>query len=59
MRAAKLEIKVAIALFLSKFDYDLVDASGKFPKALPQPDRNDIQNVGVGFFSGPSILTQG
>lgn len=45
MRAAKLEIKVAIALFLSKFDYELVDASGKLLKSLPQPDRNDIQNV--------------
>ncbi|KAJ7739687.1 cytochrome P450 [Mycena maculata] len=45
MRAAKLEIKVAIALFLSKFEYELVDASGKYPKSLPQPDRNDIQNA--------------
>jgi hypothetical protein len=48
MRAAKLEIKLAIALFLSKFDYDLVDGSGKFPASLPQPDRNNIQNVRFG-----------
>ncbi|KAJ7273156.1 cytochrome P450 [Mycena rebaudengoi] len=43
MRAAKLEIKIAIALFLSKFEYQVVDASGHFPESLPQPDRNDIQ----------------
>ncbi|KAJ7118719.1 cytochrome P450 [Mycena epipterygia] len=45
MRAAKLEIKLAVALFLSKFDYNVVDASGKFPTSLPQPDRNNIQNA--------------
>ncbi|KAJ7043161.1 cytochrome P450 [Mycena alexandri] len=45
MRAAKLEIKFAIALFLSKFEYSVVDASGKAPKCLPQPDRNNIQNA--------------
>ncbi|KAJ7461023.1 cytochrome P450 [Mycena galericulata] len=45
MRAAKLEIKVAISLFLSKFDYELVDASGKLLKSLPRPDRNGIQNT--------------
>ncbi|KAJ7684621.1 cytochrome P450 [Mycena polygramma] len=45
MRAAKLEIKLAIALFLSKFDYSVVDAFGKYPQSLPQPDRNNIQNA--------------
>jgi hypothetical protein len=42
-KTAKLEIKLAIALFLSKFDYDIVDASGK----LPQPDRNNIYKMCV------------
>ncbi|KAJ6608608.1 cytochrome P450 [Mycena sp. CBHHK59/15] len=45
MRAAKLEIKLAIALFLSKFEYTVVDASGKFPAAPPQPDRNNIHQA--------------
>ncbi|KAF7359310.1 Lanosterol 14-alpha demethylase [Mycena sanguinolenta] len=45
MRAAKLEIKLAVAMFLSKFDYDIVDASGKYPKRLPRPDRNNIQGA--------------
>ncbi|KAF8130469.1 cytochrome P450 [Mycena galopus ATCC 62051] len=45
MRAAKLEIKLAIAVFLFKFDYDIVDASGKYTKRLPQPDRNNLNNA--------------
>ncbi|KAJ7184289.1 cytochrome P450 [Mycena filopes] len=45
MRGAKLEIKLVIALFLSKFEYSLVDDSGKTPKCLPQPDWNNIQLV--------------
>ncbi|KAJ7197142.1 cytochrome P450 [Mycena pura] len=45
MRAAKLEIKLAIALFFSKFEYDIVDVSGKLPKSLPQPDKNNIQSA--------------
>ncbi|KAJ7915469.1 hypothetical protein B0H13DRAFT_2454686 [Mycena leptocephala] len=44
-KTAKLEIKLAIALFLSKFDYDIVDASGKSLKCLPQPDRNNIYKM--------------
>ncbi|KAJ7168194.1 cytochrome P450 [Mycena crocata] len=45
MRAAKLEMKLAIALFFSKFDYGLVDDAGKIPQSLPRPDRNNIQNA--------------
>ncbi|KAJ6547030.1 cytochrome P450 [Mycena capillaripes] len=45
MRAAKLEIKLTVALFLSNFDYKLVDAFGRHLQNLPQPDKNDIQNV--------------
>ncbi|KAF4611869.1 hypothetical protein D9613_003960 [Agrocybe pediades] len=41
MRMAKLEIKLVLSLFLLGYEYTLVDKSGKFPKTLPRPDRND------------------
>jgi sterol 14-demethylase len=58
MRAAKLEIKIAIALFLSKLEYQVVDASGHFPGSLPQPDRNDIQQMRLPsiFLSSPLTI---
>lgn len=46
MKIAKLEIKLILAMILLGFEYDLVDDKGKYPKALPKPDRNDIQQVG-------------
>jgi hypothetical protein len=45
MKVAKLEIKMILALLLFQYKYTLVDASGKLPKQLPQPDRNDIHQV--------------
>ncbi|KAJ6503905.1 cytochrome P450 [Mycena sanguinolenta] len=45
MRVAKIEIKLAVAMVLAKFNYGLVDASGKYPKSLPLPNRNDIQGA--------------
>ena len=45
MKFAKFEIKLILALMLSRYDYKLVDASGKPPRHLPQPDRNDIHQV--------------
>ncbi|KDR79795.1 hypothetical protein GALMADRAFT_136397 [Galerina marginata CBS 339.88] len=45
MKIAKLEVKLALALILLGFEYELVDGSGKYPKALPVPDRNDIQQA--------------
>lgn len=45
MKLAKLEIKMIVALFLTGFEYDLVDGSGKFPNPFPKADRNDIQQV--------------
>lgn len=45
MKVAKLEIKLILALLLLEFDYKLVDDSGKYPRALPVPDRNDLQQV--------------
>lgn len=34
-----------VSLFLAGYEYDLVDATGKFPKQLPIPDINDLQRV--------------
>jgi hypothetical protein len=45
MKIAKFEIKMILALFLLRYEYELVDASGKHPKQLPQPNWNDIHQV--------------
>ena len=41
-KVAKLELKLILAMFLMRYEYDLVDESGKFPNPLPVPDRNDF-----------------
>ena len=48
MKAAKLEMKLILAVFLMRYEYELVDEYGKFPDPLPVPDRNDIHRVRVG-----------
>jgi hypothetical protein len=45
MKAAKLEIKMIVALFLSHYEYKLVNASGNPLKQAPKPNRNDIHQV--------------
>ncbi|EIN08261.1 cytochrome P450 [Punctularia strigosozonata HHB-11173 SS5] len=45
MKVAKLEMKLIVALFLAGYEYELVDAAGKFPDPFPQPDRNDISEA--------------
>ncbi|GLB42457.1 putative cytochrome P450 [Lyophyllum shimeji] len=45
MRVAKLEMKLVIALVIAGYDFEIIDSSGKFPSALPQPDRNDYQQA--------------
>ena len=45
MKAAKLEMKLILAVFLTRYEFDLVDKDGKFPDPLPVPDRNDIHRV--------------
>lgn len=45
MKAAKLEMKLVLAVFLMRYDYELVDKEGKFPNPLPVPDRNDHHQV--------------
>lgn len=48
MKAAKLEMKLILAVFLTRYEYDLVDRDGKFPNPLPVPNRNDNHQVCVG-----------
>jgi len=48
MKTAKLEMKLILAMFLMRYEFDLVDEDGKFPDPLPVPDRNDIHRVRVG-----------
>ncbi|KAF9644106.1 cytochrome P450 [Thelephora ganbajun] len=47
MKTAKLEMKLILAMFLMRYEYDLVDKDGKFPDSLPVPNRNDIHQVHV------------
>jgi len=48
MKFAKLEMKLIMAMFLMRYEFDLVDEDGKFPNPLPVPNRNDIHQVRVG-----------
>jgi len=50
MKVAKLEMKLILAMFLTRYEFDLVDKDGKFPNPLPVPDRNDIHQVRVGLW---------
>jgi sterol 14-demethylase len=43
MKVAKLEMKWIIAMFLMRYEYELVDGDGKFPDPLPVSDRNAPQ----------------
>ena len=45
MKVAKLEMKLILATFLTRYEYELVDKDGKFPDLLPVPNRNDIHQV--------------
>ena len=42
-RVAKLQMKQILAMFLTRYEYELVDENGRFPNSLPVPDRNDHQ----------------
>ena len=55
MKVAKLEIKLILAMFLTRYEFDLVDGNGKFPDPLPVPDRNDIHRVCVGLRTAYSV----
>jgi sterol 14-demethylase len=45
MKVAKLEMKLILVMFLTRYEYELVDEYGKFPDQLPVPDRNDFHQV--------------
>ena len=47
MKVAKLEMKLILAMFLTRYEFDLVDKDGKFPDPLPTPNRNDNHQVRV------------
>jgi len=48
MRAAKLELKLIMAMFLTRYEFDLVDKDGKFPNPLPARNKNDVQQARTG-----------
>ena len=48
VKVAELEMKLIMAMFLMRYEFDLVDEGGRFPNPLPVPDRNDIYQVRVG-----------
>ena len=45
MKVAKLELKLISAIFLTRYEYELVDEHGKFLKQCPVLDRNDLHQV--------------
>jgi cytochrome P450 len=45
MKVAKLEMKLILAFFLMRYEFDLVDKDGKFPDPLPVPNRNNVHQV--------------
>ena len=47
MKVAKLEMKLILAMFLTGYEYEVVDRDGKFPANWPVPDRNDRHQVCV------------
>ena len=42
MRFAKLEVKIIIAMFLTRYAYSLVDGQGKKLEKLPEPYRDNL-----------------
>ncbi|KAF8993227.1 cytochrome P450 [Cyathus striatus] len=50
MKLAKLEMKAILVLFLTGYDYSVVDSSGNYPKSLPKPNYNDIHSVRISYF---------
>ena len=47
MKVAKLEMKLIMAMFLMRYEFELVDKLGRFPNTLPVPNRNDAHQVCV------------
>jgi len=47
IKVAKVEMKLILAMFLTKYEFDLVDKNRNFPSHLPVPNRNDMHRVRV------------
>ena len=45
MKVAKLEMKLILAIFLTRYEFDLVDKDGEFPNPLPVRNGNDVHQV--------------
>ena len=45
MKFAKLQVKLILAIFLTGYEFGLVDKDGKFPDPLPVPDENGFHQV--------------
>ena len=45
VKVAKLEMKLISVVFLTRYEYELVDKGGRFPDPLPVPNRNDLHRV--------------
>lgn len=52
VKVAKVEMKLIFAMFLTRYEFGLVDESGKFPNPLPIPNRNNIHLVCMGWENG-------
>jgi len=50
MKVARLEMKLVMALFLTRYEFNLVDKGGKLPNPLPVRNRNDVHQVCGGFW---------
>jgi hypothetical protein len=48
MRVSKLQMRLILAMFLTRYEFNVVDEDGKFPTPLPVPDRNNLHQVRVG-----------
>ena len=45
MKIAKVWIKLILAMILLGYEFELVDDSGKYPKSIPNQNRNDLRQV--------------
>ncbi|KAF7974039.1 hypothetical protein HWV62_13571 [Athelia sp. TMB] len=45
MKVAKFEVKMILALMLTRYEYTLVDAAGAPTMQIPEPNRNDIHQA--------------
>jgi len=48
MKVARLEMKLVMALFLTRYEFNRVDKGGKFPDPLPVRNKNDVHQVRAG-----------